>query len=270
MGAFSRSWEITKLSFSVIKYDKELLAFPIISAIFSFAFIIAMIFPAIIAEGTTGLDYLVLFVVYLGLAFIATFFNVAVVYTAKTRFSGGNSKFVEALKFSLSKIHLIFFWALLSATVGLILKIIEDRAGSFAAIISRIIGFLWSVAIIFVVPSMVYDNKSPFAAIKQSIFVLKKTWGENIIKVIGLGFVQTLFFFAGIIFFGLLTFLMINTGFAVLIPIILAGIYFVLLFLVFSVANQIFNTALYVYANTGNVPSGFNSEVLNNAVQLKK
>ena len=35
MGAFSRSWEITKLSFSVIKQDKELLLFPIFSGIFS-------------------------------------------------------------------------------------------------------------------------------------------------------------------------------------------------------------------------------------------
>ena len=32
---FSRSWEITKITFDVIKHDKELLIFPVLSFVFS-------------------------------------------------------------------------------------------------------------------------------------------------------------------------------------------------------------------------------------------
>lgn len=93
--AFSRSWEVTKLSFGVIKKDKEILFFPILSGIFSLIFMIGILFPTVIAAlwaYGSGVDsqlawdtmyYLWLFLVYLGLAFIATFFNVCVVYTAK-------------------------------------------------------------------------------------------------------------------------------------------------------------------------------------------
>jgi hypothetical protein len=66
-------------------------------------------------------QYAIIFLTYLGLAFIATFFNVCVVYTVKIRFEGGNATFMESLKFALSKIGLIFYWSLISATVGLVL-----------------------------------------------------------------------------------------------------------------------------------------------------
>lgn len=93
--AFSRSWEITKLSFDVIKKDKEMVLFPLLGGIFSILFIVAMIFPTIITSVIRGdsnapyttFSYLLIFLTYLGLAFIATFFNVCVVFTTKTRFA---------------------------------------------------------------------------------------------------------------------------------------------------------------------------------------
>jgi len=84
----SRSWEITKLNFDVMKKDKELLLFPLFASIFSILFLIAMLVPSIITsfiENGAGpevygiVQYTILFLTYLGLAFIATFFNVCVV-----------------------------------------------------------------------------------------------------------------------------------------------------------------------------------------------
>ena len=71
--AFSRSWEIAKLSFNVMKHGKELLAFPILAAVFSVIFIAVMLFPSIIF-GLVSADtryagfaeYLILFLAYLG------------------------------------------------------------------------------------------------------------------------------------------------------------------------------------------------------------
>lgn len=284
MGVFARSWEITKLSFGVIKQDKELLLFPLLSSIFSIIFIIAMIFPSILGilmsniKAFSSLEYIIIFVIYLGLAFIATFFNVCVVYTTKIRFEGGNATFMESIKFALSKLHLIFSWSLVSATVGLILRIIDriaQRSGQIGRIIlgilNSIFGLLWSIITIFVVPGMVYYNLGPIDAIKKSIEVLKKTWGESLIRYYGLGLVQFLFIIFGIII--LIPLIIVSTSIGVygIITVVIVGVlYFLILTLIFSVANTVFNTALFVYADKGKIPKGYSREIMKNAFRTNR
>ena len=45
--AFQRSMEIARMSFAVIRADKELLVFPILSSIFSALYTFAVLFPTI-------------------------------------------------------------------------------------------------------------------------------------------------------------------------------------------------------------------------------
>lgn len=283
--AFSRSWEITKITFDVIKKDKELLLFPLLGGIFSILFILAMIFPTIITSFLHGenqeffaLEYIILFITYLGLAFIATFFNVCVVYTTKKRFTGGNATFGESLQFAFSKIHLILAWSLVSATVGIILRLIDhlaERLGwageLIVHIITGILGMVWSIITIFVVPSMVYYDLGPLAAIKKSAQTFKKTWGESLIRSFGMGFVEMLLIILGIVVGIVMLIVTIPLG---LVFVLGAGsllvVYFLMVILIFSVANSVFNTALFVYADTGKIPAGFNKEVMHNAFQSKR
>lgn len=277
---FSRSWQITKLSFSVIKKDKELLTFPVLSGIFSLLFLVAIIFPALflgpfLEQGVQGewFEFVLLFLIYLGLAFIATFFNVATVYIVKSRFEGGDATFKSSLGFAFSKIHLIFAWSVVSAVVGLILRVIEliaqrirGAGGTILQIIRGILGVAWSILTLFVVPVLVYKGLGPIDAIKESAATIKKTWGESLIREIGLGLVQTIFIIIGIIVFVLLGIALSAVfTYGLLVALFLGLIYVVLIILVFNIANTVYNTALYVYAQTGEIPDGFNSEVLANA-----
>jgi hypothetical protein len=281
---FSRSWEITKLSFNVIKRDKELLLFPLLAGIFSLLLIAVMIVPTVlmgviasVADEPGIFEFAVLFMVYLGLAFIATFFNVCVVYTTKKRFEGGNATFGESIKFSMSKIHLIFSWSLLSATVGLILRVIDrmaERAGGAGQIILRIttalIGMAWSIITIFVVPGMVYYNLGPIDAIKKSARTFSKTWGESLIRYLGLGLIETLFIVLGIVVFIPLLILLSNLGMAgIFIALVIGIIYFLAVILIFNVATTVFNTALFVYADKGKIPQGYSKEVMAGAFRRK-
>ena len=287
MNAFARSWNITKLTFGVINKDRELIWFALLSFIFSTLFAIAMIVPSVVPtimnEGISGTtleayQYIVIFLTYFGLAFIATFFNVCVVYTTKIRFEGGNATFGESMQFAFSKLGLIFQWSLLSATVGLLLKILDNLASRLgkggqivAQIIIGLVGMAWSIVTIFVVPVLVYEGLGPIPAVKKSMQVIKKTWGESLIKAIGLGLVQFFVFVLLIaITFGL-TYVLANlfdiTGLIVgvsigLILLFLAG-------LIFSVASMVFNTALYVYASNNLIASGFNEEVIKGAFKPK-
>jgi hypothetical protein len=287
MNAFSRSWLITKLTFSVINKDRELLWFALLSFVFSAIYTIAMIFPSVLAafmengfnqESLQVFEYVMIFLTYFGLAFIATFFNTCVVYTAKVRFEGGNATFDESLKFAFSRIGVIFQWSLVSASVGLLLRVLHQLASNLgkigelvANILISLLGMAWSIMTIFVVPVMVYENVGPVDAIKKSAAVIKKTWGESIIKAIGLGLIQFFVFLLIIIgsialtvaltsyfeFIGLLT--GIGIGVALL---LMAG-------LIFTVANTIFNTALYVYANNNLIASGFSEDVIKGAFKQK-
>ena len=284
---FSRSWKITKLTFGVIKKDKEILLFPIIASILSVAFVLLMILPFIltyIAGEVTGsvtvgaLEWVLLFILYLGLAFIAAFFAVAVVNTAKKRFEGDDATFWESIGVAFSKIHYIFLWSLVSATVGLVLKIIDRIAEKskgagkiILQILRSLLGLVWSLATIFVIQGIVYHNLSPFAAIKRSIEVLKKTWGESIIRYLGLGLIQFLFILLGLII-GIpliILFSVIGSIIGILIIILLIIIYITLVSLIFNVANNVFNTALYVYATTGSIPEGYDIESMQNAFKQK-
>jgi len=284
--AFSRSWQITKLSFNVMKADKELFLFPLLAIIFSLIFVVLMIIPSILpaildhagfgAVGTV-LNYFMIFLIYLGLAFIATFFNVCVVYTVKTRFEGGNATLGSSMKFAFSKIHLIFAWSLLSATVGLFLRFLDNLAQRFGrigkllmAILTSILGMVWSIMTIFVVPVMVYKGVGPIDAIKLSLQTLKKTWGESLIRYFALGFAQFVLIFVGVGIFILLIVLTAGNLVMLLVLLGLMIIYIVGVSLLFSIANTIFNTALFVYADTGQIPMGFTQEVMQQAFRPNK
>ncbi len=288
MNAFSRSWMITKLSFTVINKDRELLWFAFLSFIFSTLFAVVMIFPSILPtimdNGFTQdsiqiFEYTIIFLTYFGLAFIATFFNVCVVYTTKIRFEGGNATFIQSIKFAFSRLSLIFQWSLLSATVGLLLRILQQLASNLgkigqvvANILIGILGLAWSIVTIFVVPVLVYDGLGPIDSLKKSTQVIKKTWGESLIKALGLGFMQFLAFLLVIIFAGVLTYGLANSfGInGLLVGISIAVLLLLLTGIIFSVASTIFNTALYVYATNNQVASGFSEEIVKGAFKQKQ
>ena len=180
---------------------------------------------------------------------------------------------MESINFARSKISLIFTWSIIVATVGLILRLIDtiaERAGGpgrlVLNILTSILGIMWSIITIFVVPAMVYHNLRPMDAIKRSIETLKRTWGESLIRYFGLGTIEFLFFLLGIIVTFILFSILAGLGsIGVIITIIISVLYFLGVILVFNVANTIFNTALYVYADTGKIPEGYSQEIVQNA-----
>ncbi len=282
-----RSWEITKLTFHVMKEDKELILYPVLAGFFSLLLILSLAVPTIIISllEQTGaplfgiMEYFLMFIIYFGLAFIATFFNTCVVYTAKKRFSGGNATPSETFKFAMSKIHLIAMWSVLTATVGLLLMALENMArrakgvgGILLHILRGILSVSWSIITIFVVPAMVYNDLTPIDAIKKSIEVLKKTWGESLVRYLGLGTVQTLITLAVLIPLLLITVGSFLSGMFILagIMVLVIIVYVALVSIVFSLANSIFNTALFEYASTGKVPKQYTKEIMEHAFKHEK
>ena len=72
-------------------------------------------------------------------------------------------------------------YAFIAATVGTLLRAIEERVGLVGRIVVAIIGAGWTLATAMTLPVLVEENVGPVEAISRSLDLLKRNWGENLI-----------------------------------------------------------------------------------------
>src|SRR4051812_7907873 len=185
----SNGWAIAKNSFKLLKVNNRLIIFPVLSG-FSLLLVLASFFTAALAKsgwhvnsvdkyGTvTGYSLLLLF--YFANYFVIVFFNVALMHCTRMYFKGNNVNLRDGLNYSISRIWAIFSWALFAATVGTILRILQENMGKVGRIIIGIIGIVWNVATFFVVLIIAYEKGNAIHAFKRSAQLMNEKWGEKI------------------------------------------------------------------------------------------
>jgi hypothetical protein len=268
MGRISRGWQMTKTSLRVVKKDKELLLFPLLSGIFTgliiFGFVAGIFLTVGVGEAFESMASYVFIPLYVAayilVYFVAIFFNAALIGCATIRLEGGVPHFRDGLRVARENIGRIFVWALFAATVGLILRAIQERVGFLGKIIVGIVGIAWALATFFVVPVLIFEKLGPLSAVKRSAGIFRNVWGETIVGGLGIGII---FFLAA-----LLGLPIIIVGAAVggltgaVAGAIVAIVYWIALAIVASAANGVLIAALYRYATTGKVSREFASEQL--------
>jgi hypothetical protein len=281
-GSIGRSFQLVKVCLHVLAVDKELIVFPLLSFIglvavmLSFAGIgigvgsLDRIGAATGVESVKTIDYVVGFGFYFVSYFVIIFFNCALVYAAHFRLAGGDPNIRTGLNGAMKHIPAIALWALVSAVVGLILKILSNQSrqrGGMGAIVGQIIvglmGAAWTMVTYFVVPLIVIEGRGFTDSFRGSLSLFRRTWGEQVVGNFGLGlaamvaFLVTGLALAALFFvFSMLGTIGIGVWFLIAIPTI--GI----LALVFAALDGIYKAALYVFASTGEVPSLFPAEVV--------
>src|SRR5688572_7959731 len=137
-GKFSRSWELIKASSSVLRQDKELLVFPLLSSIAAIVVALSFILPMVATGAFAQLheggelqpQHAVLaFGFYLSQNFVIFYFNSALVGAAMIRLDGGDPTVSDGLRIANSKLGPILGYAAIAATVGIVLRMIEERLG---------------------------------------------------------------------------------------------------------------------------------------------
>src|SRR6185369_17256862 len=103
---------------------------------------------------TTGILYL--FFYYLINYFIVVFFNTALTHCTRLYFKGEEVTIEKGIRFSFSRIGAIFLWSMFAATIGTILRLLEENAGWLGKLVISLIGVVWSIATFFVVPILAY------------------------------------------------------------------------------------------------------------------
>ncbi len=268
--SISRSFALVKTSWNILMDDKKLLLFPTISGIVMLFVLLTFILPLIFAGtfmNVPGIGpvffYGLLFAFYIASYGVGIFFNTALITCVNARFQGREMSVGEGLSSAARHLPSIFLWALVSATVGVLLHIIQRRAGFIGRIAAALVGGIWSLVTFFVVPVLILEDKGVVDSMKESVALIRRTWGESIV---GSGSIMLIFVLIGIfgmvcVFASLLIGNMIVFGSAVVLFCVLV----VLLAIVASAMQGIFITALYTYARTGIVPSEFNQDLIRNA-----
>jgi len=176
------------------------------------------------------------------------------------------------MRIAFSRVGHILGYAAIAATVGLILRVIEERAGFIGRWITGLLGVAFTVATFLTVPILVSRNVGPVDAVKESATLLKKTWGENVIGNAGMGLVFMLFY-VGVVGIGMLfVFGVAHTGSAVLIVLVTALLVLavIALALVQTALQGVYSAALYRYATNGNVGAEFSGTLLTDAFRSKR
>ena len=133
-----------------------------------------------------------LFLFYFCNYFIVVIFNAAMVACVAARMSGGSPTLGDGFRTAAARLPVIIGWALVSASVGLLLRIIEDRSERIGRIAAGLLGMAWTLVSFLVVPILVIENKGPIAALKDSTTLLKKTWGEQLVSNFSFGAIFTI------------------------------------------------------------------------------
>jgi len=281
----ARSFELAKSSWNVLRTDKKLVLFPIVSGIGVILVLISFIGPVVgLAIANPGMFqdqngdvqapvwiWPVTFAFYFCTYFVIVFCNSALVACAIMRFNGQEPTLGDGFRAAAARLPQIVLWALVSATVGIILKAIENANEKVGEFISAIIGTAWSIVTFFVIPVLVVEKLGPFAAIGRSVSLLKKAWGEALVGSFGLGFFKLLLAIPGILIIGIGVFLAIQVNAVLGLSVVGIGLIYMLAFFAVAAAlDTIFLSALYQYAAYDQVPQGFDRNSIEGAFTPKK
>jgi len=278
---FARSWALAKASAAILKEDKELMLFPLCSAVSVVAVMLAFALPALglaAIDGLTTVDGKLSFGAYaLGFAFYFTqyfvifFFNAGLVGCAMLRLGGGTPTFRDGVRMASKRVVPIAGYALIATTVGMILRAIQERLGFIGRIVIGLVGMVWSIATFLVVPVLVAGDGGPVDAVKDSARLMKKTWGENIIGNAGISIVFFFLALAVIVTGAVLAVMAAAMAHSAALAIIVVAATILALALVFlasSALTGIYAAALYRHA-MGKPSKGFDPAVLSGAFAAK-
>ena len=284
---FRRSWVLVKQSWGILRVEKGLVLFPILSAAASLAVLASFAVPIVTSIDWETLSredqkvedqlqpwhYAAMFGFYLVSFFITTFFNTGLIACANERLEGRDTNVSFGLRAATRRMPQILGWTLLNATVGVLLNMLAERLGWLGQLMIRLVGMAWAIATFFVVPVLAVEGVGPVEAVKRSVGVLRKTWGEAAITTLGFSAVTTPLVL-------LLVLLTLVPGGALsimsesVLPIIVGGGVFALgaivLAVVMSTLGVIVQAALYKYAVTGAVSGGFDEAQFRGAFTGKK
>ena len=272
---FSRSWDMVKASAAVLRSDRELMLFPVLSGLATLLVLATFALPAfalrIFTEGFGVGGVLLGFAFYFCTYSVMIFFNCALVGAAMIRLEGGDPTLSDGLAAARARIGAILGYAAIAATVGVLLQSLKSRDNFIVRLVGSGLGIAWTLATFLVVPVLVSRDIGPVDALKQSVALLRRTWGENAVGQVGIGAAFGVLSAVAVVASVLLVVLAAQASLVLAVVVGLACAVGVLLLGVYQAAlTGIYSAVLYRYAVAHEVPEAFRGTDLAHAFAPKR
>lgn len=291
MNSFQRSRALFRASRKVLRLNPSIAYYPIFY-ILTFALVNALVIGPIgyfnlfgIANfmGSTdtsqfplaALPFLIL--LYIVQTWVFVYFNAACYLAADAALNGKKMSIRRSLVLAWKARASLAKWSFFTGIIGAGLRYLEDKLNIFGKVIVGSIGATISVASIFAVPVLVNKNSGPIDTLRQSASLLKKSWGENVVFVVGIGLYSL---FALIIFLFIPNILavylilvyfsqpwVLATSVSIMVVSVLVTIS-VLFYL--TALETIFKAALYRYAESSDYVGPYDHDLIASAFTAKK
>jgi hypothetical protein len=267
---FGRAFRLLGVSWRVVMAEKSLLALPVISML------ISLVVIAVFGLGALGIGlpangesanpalYVLAFVMYVVLAFVAIYCNAAVIGVAMKRLGGEDATLHDGIALANAHLPAIAAWAVVTATVGMVLRSIQSSDNPIARILAGLAGVAWTVLTFFVLPVLLFEEAGVGTAMKRSAAIFRQRWGEQFIGSASIGLALFLIAIPVFVLAGFVTSAIPALG---IVLIVLAVGAFVALS---GALSGVFNAALYRFATTGEVGGGFSEQDLATAFRPRR
>lgn len=275
----SRSWELFKESWAVLRSDPSLATFPTIAAIVTL--IVSILFwgiiglviatnPALAAalndsDGARANDegnpillivgLIVLFFYYLIINIVTNYLTTALVGVVLKRFRRESTSSADGWAIAQSRLPAIVQFSAISATVGVVLNMLRGNDNRFGIgdIIASLGGAAYSLATFLVIPIIATKPIGAIPALKESVNLIQRTWGESVIGSTGIGLVvsipMTLLAILGV-FLAITAFAADQIVLGVIV-IVVTVLVIAVLGVISSALDSIYKAAVYHYAEAG-------------------
>jgi hypothetical protein len=270
MGTWERTLALYKQSFDVLCADVELILFPVMSAISAILLAAGFFFPLSVSGMLESLGrgsadwrtYTLVFGWYYLNYFIVIFFSSALVGAANIRLGGGNPTVRDGLRIAIRSVHKIAAWALIAATVGVILDSLRSKGNRLIGrLLTAGMGLAWTLITYLIVPVIILEDRTTYESMERSAELFRKRWGEEVAGSFGFGILNLLLLMPGL----LMAWLLFHLDPAL--AIIMLIWYVVILAAIASATKGIFTVVLYRYASAGELPTGFSGRMIDSALR---
>ena len=173
--------QLLRASLTLFRQNRRMIWLPVLSGVVTAAAFLVVTglvaVPLLWSHSRSGYDALVVFPGMVVANFVGVFFNVALVFAANEQIEGRPVDIRRAMHLAWQRRRVVFTWALVSATVGMVIRAVEQRLGVLGRLVGILGGLAWAVATFMVIPVLAFEDLGPIGALKQSSHLLKTTFG---------------------------------------------------------------------------------------------
>ncbi len=294
----ARSWKqskaVTSQAWGVIKANPYMLAFPALSAVLAViavlviggAGVAALGWSAVESEAASGevstgsvvIGVVILFIAAYVATLITVLFMGGLVKCADEELQGRDSSFGAGMSASFSRLPALMGWALIETIVGWLISAVQGDGTNdnvfvtiLRVVLSGLMQMAWTIISFFVLPLIVLRGKGSVQAIKESVSLIRQTWGMQVAGGVRIGgIIGLIAVLPGILVAVVGGFIAFSGTPALGVPISAIGVIVVIVGTVLTSAMKaVFSVALLHYVEQGTAVGPFSTDQLQAAVRVK-